>query len=55
MPKKQNDSASRTAEKLAGIALRHLSQYSEEEQEERISRAERTMATAVCAGTSRTP
>jgi hypothetical protein len=55
MPKKQKVSASKTAEKLAEMALMHLSQYSEEEQEERISRAERTVATFVRAGTSRTP
>jgi hypothetical protein len=55
MPKKRIDSASKTAEKLAAIALRHLSKYSEEEQEERISRAEKLVATAARVGTSRTP
>jgi phosphopantetheinyl transferase len=54
MPKKQKVSASKTAEKLAEMALKHLSQYSEEEQEERISKAERTVATFVRAGISRT-
>ena len=53
MPKKRIDSASKTAEKLAAIALRHLSKYSEEQQEERISRAEKLVATARV-GTSRT-
>jgi len=55
MPKKRKVSASKkTADKLAALALKHLSQYSEEEQEERISRAEKTVATFVRAGTSRT-
>jgi hypothetical protein len=54
MAKKRNVSASKTAEKLAALALKHLSQYSEEEQEERISRAEKTVAIFVHAGTSRT-
>jgi hypothetical protein len=54
MPKKRTANLSKTADKLAAIALRHLSQYSEEEQEERISRAERRVATAAHAGTSRT-
>jgi len=54
MHKKQKISAGKRAEKLAEMALKHLSQYSEEEQEERISRAERTVATFDRAGTSRT-
>jgi hypothetical protein len=39
MMKKRHANARKTAEKLAAKALRHLSQYSKEEQEERISRA----------------
>jgi hypothetical protein len=54
MPKKRTANLNETAEKLTDIALKHLSQYSEEEQEERISRAEKTVATFVRAGTSRT-
>jgi hypothetical protein len=54
MPKKRSASASKTADKLAALALKHLSQYSEEEQEERISRAEKTVAKFARAGTSRT-
>src|SRR5260370_29917818 len=47
MAKKRHTNPRKTAEKFAAIALRHLSQYSEEEQEERISRAERTVANAL--------
>jgi hypothetical protein len=54
MPKKRTANLNKTAEKLATLALKHLSQYSEEEQEERISRAEKRVAIAARAGTSRT-
>jgi len=54
MPKKRNVSASKTAEKLAALASRHLSQYSEDEQKERISRAEKRVANAARAGSPRT-
>jgi hypothetical protein len=40
MPKKRNVSASKTADEFAELALKHLSQYSEEEQEGRISKGE---------------
>ena len=42
--KKRYANARKTAEKLAAKVLKYLSQFSEEEQEERINRAERTVA-----------
>jgi hypothetical protein len=49
MMKKRHANARKTAEKLAAKALKYLSQFSEEEQEERISRAERTVTNALLA------
>jgi hypothetical protein len=54
MPKKKRKSAHQVADELAEIALRHLKAFSEEEQEKRISAAERLVATALSAGSPRT-
>ncbi len=53
MARKKTNSVEKVAEELAELALRHLSQFSEEEQEKRILAAEKVLATASRAGSPR--
>jgi hypothetical protein len=54
MANKKKASAEEIADELASLALRHLSNFSEEEQEKRIRAAEERLAKAARAGRSRT-
>lgn len=54
MARKKKVSAEKVAGELAEIAVRHLSRFSEEEQEERILAAEKLLANAVPVGSRRT-
>jgi hypothetical protein len=54
MARKKKPTAEKIAEELAELALRHLSNFSEEEQARRIVAAEKRLATASRAGTRRT-
>ena len=46
MPKKKKLTLSQAADEITEIAIRHLQQFPEEEQERRISAAERRIANA---------
>jgi hypothetical protein len=54
MASKKKSNAERVAEELAEIVVRHLSRFSEEEQEQRILAAEKRLASASRAGSPRT-
>jgi hypothetical protein len=54
MARNKKPDIEKVAEKLAEMAVRHLSQFSEEEQERRILAAEKLVANASRAGSPRT-
>jgi hypothetical protein len=53
MARKKRPDAEKVAEELAELAVRHLSRFSEKEQEQRILAAEKRLATASRAGSPR--
>jgi hypothetical protein len=53
MARKKKNNVEKVGEQLAELAVRHLSQFSEEEQEKRILAAEKVLATASRAGSPR--